>query len=239
MRDAIEILSYRETAKAHLHHHTQIVLPISGQLDLEVEGQQANLQVGQACMISTEHAHTHLALQDNQCLVLNALPVWDEKFISKKAFIDLTPQAQAYLPFLSTLVNDNNNQRKQQALALLESLLPIPQEQIRRSDKRLEKAVQLLKQIENADMSIEHLAQEVHLSQSQLTVLFKRHLQMTPKQFQRFQQLQHAKHCLQQSNHSLEQIAEKVGLSNASALVRLFQQYEHTTPGQYRLIVAD
>ncbi|BFM47943.1 AraC family transcriptional regulator [Marinomonas sp. THO17] len=239
MRDALEILSYRDTARAHLHQHTQIVLPLSGQLNLEVEGQQANIQLGQACMISKQQAHTHLALEDNQCLILNALPVWDEKLISTKAFIDLTPQAQTYLPFLASLVKDNDKFRKQQALALLESLLPIPNEHIFKSDQRLQKAIHLLKQIENLEMSIAQVAQEVHLSQSQLTVLFKRHLQVTPKQYQRAQQLKQAKYWLQQSNKSLEQVAEKVGLSNASALVRLFRQYENTTPGQYRLIPAD
>ncbi|WP_394180224.1 AraC family transcriptional regulator [Marinomonas posidonica] len=239
MRDAIEILSYQDTAKAHLHQHTQIVLPLSGQLNLEVEGQQANVQFGQACMISTEQAHTHLALQDNQCLILNALPIWDEKLISTKAFIELTPQAQAYLPFLASLVKDNNITRKQQALALLERLLPIPNERILQPDQRLRNAIYLLEQAENADMSIEQLAQHVHLSQSQLTVLFKRHLKVTPKQYQRLQQLKQAKHWLHHSNQSLEEVAEKVGLSNASALVRLFRQYENVTPGQYRLIPAD
>ncbi|KZN13321.1 helix-turn-helix domain-containing protein [Marinomonas sp. TW1] len=234
MRDPIELLSYQGTAEAHLHTHTQIVLPLSGQLELEVEGQQQAVEFGQGCLISSQQAHTHLAEHDNRCLVLNALPIWNQDLISQEKFIQLTPQAQAYLPFLSTLSADSNLLKQQQALVFLEHLLPLPKETLRHAHVRLQKAKQLIDQEFANGLSIKQVAQQVHLSTSQLTLLFKQHLSVTPKQYLLQKQFTAAKHWLSCSQHSLEEIAQKVGLSNASALVRLFHQHGNMTPGTFR-----
>lgn len=235
MRNPIEVISYKGTADTHLHSHTQIVLPLSGSLYLEVEKHQQPIRFGQACYISTSQAHTHLAEQENRCLVLNNLPVWDQKIESEFNFINLTPQAQAYLPFLSSLTAEANNSVKtHQALNLLEHLLPIPQDKISHSDIRLTKAKQRLDRDFQASWSLAELAEDVHLSPSQLSVLFKRHLGMTPKQYLLNRRLEEAKIWLSSTNKSLDYIAYKVGLSSASVLVKLFSKHYHTTPGRYR-----
>jgi len=234
VRDSIEILSYQGTDKAHLHSHTQIVMPLSGQLELEVEGQQQAVEFGQACLISSQQAHTHQAVQDNRCLVLNALPIWNQDLISQEKFIQLTPQAQAYLPFLSTLSADPSTLKQQQALALLEHLLPVPKETLRHAHTRLQKAKQLIDHEFASGLTIKEVAQQVHLSSGQLTLLFKQQLAITPKQYLLKKQLTAAKYWLSSSRDSLDEIAEKVGLSNASALVRLFHQHENMTPGTFR-----
>jgi len=235
VRDSIEVISYKNTANAHCHHHTQIVLPLSGRLILEVENKQQAVQLGQACFISTEYSHTHLAQEDNRCLVLNALPIWNGKIESEFCFIDLTPQTQAYLPFLSSLVSDTSDRLKtHQALNLLEHLLPIPQEKAFKADARLAKAKQRLDHDFVEPWHLTELASDVHLSPSQLTVLFKRHLGMTPKQYLLQRRLREAKLWLSSSNKSLEEISQKVGISNASALVRLFTKHYQITPGYYR-----
>lgn len=235
MRNSIEVISYEGTAPPHLHEHTQIVLPLSGSLCLEVEKRQQAIQFGQACLISTHQAHTHLAEENNRCLVLNALPVWDQKIQSECNFIHLTPQAQAYLPFLSSLTTENATGLKtHQALNLLEHLLPIPQEKILHADIRLAKAKQRLDNDFQTSWSLTELAEEVHLSPSQLGVLFKRHFGMTPKQYLLKRRLEEAKIWLSSTNKSLDYIAYKVGLSSASVLIKLFSKHYHTSPGRYR-----
>lgn len=235
MRDLIEVISYKDTAHPHTHGHNQIVLPLSGHLILDVESQQQPIQFGQGCMISPSQTHTHLATEYNHCLVLNALPAWDSQMECKSNFIELSAQAKAYLPFLSSLIGDNSNLLKtRQALNLLEHLLPIPHTKIIKADSRLEKAKKRLDHDFQESWSLSELAYDVHLSPSQLTVLFKRSLGMTPKQYLQQRRLKEAKLWLSSSNKSLDYIAHKVGISNASALVRLFTKYDQMTPGQYR-----
>jgi AraC-like DNA-binding protein len=235
MRDFIEVISYKDTASAHSHNHTQIVLPLSGCLILDVENRQQAVQFGQACLISTNQAHTHLAREDNHCLILNSLPVWDHKIESTNNFVELNTQTKAYLPFLSSLISESHHSLKtQQALNLLEHLLPIPQAKILQADVRLTKAKHRLDHNFQEPWSLAELAADVHLSPSQLTILFKRHLKMTPKQYLQQRRLREAKMWLRSTNKSLEYIAEKTGISNASALVRLFTKYYQVTPGCYR-----
>lgn len=235
MRSQIEVISYQGTDKAHLHAHTQIVLPLSGSLHLEIENHQRAVQFGQACFISTHQAHTHLAEKDNHCLILNSLPTWNKNIETDTNFVELTPQAQAYLPFLSSLINESQSSLKvHQALNLLEHLLPIPQEKILNTDRRLAKAKQRLDHHFQEPWNLVELAAEVHLSPSQLTVLFKRHFGTTPKQYLLQRRLDEAKVWLTSTTKSLDFIADKVGISNASALVRLFVKHYQITPGQYR-----
>lgn len=235
MRDLIEVISYKDTASYHTHAHTQIVLPLSGHLTLDVENRQQVVQFGQACMISSNQTHTHLAREDNHCLVLNSLPVWDSQIESKNNFIELSKQTKTYLPFLSSLIGESHNSLKtQQALNLLEHLLPIPQTKILNADTRLAKAKQRLDYDFQEPWGLYELACDVHLSPSQLTVLFKRHLGMTPKQYLQQRRLTEVKMWLTSSNKSLEFIAHKVGISDASSLVRLFTKHYQITPGKYR-----
>ncbi|MBJ7538796.1 AraC family transcriptional regulator [Marinomonas transparens] len=236
MRDHIEVISYQETAATHSHQHTQIVLPLTGHLILDVESRQQPVEFGQACFISQGQAHTHLAETDNRCLILNALPVWDEEVQSTDNFINLTPQAQAYLPFLSSLIGDTANELAMaQALNLLEHLLPIPQDNTIKADSRLEKAQKILSHDFQQSWPLAKLAEEVHLSPSQLSLLFKRTLGITPKQYLLKRRLKEAQVYLESSDYPLEAIAQKIGLHDASALVRLFTTFYKVTPGHYRL----
>ncbi|MGO2354740.1 MAG: helix-turn-helix domain-containing protein [Marinomonas foliarum] len=235
IREHIEVISYKDTDKVHLHAHTQIVLPLSGRLILEVENTQQAVQFGQACMISSNQAHTHLAKENNHCLILNSLPVWDDSIQTEQSFVELTAQTTAYLPFLASLAAEPSNElRTYQALNLLEHLLPIPQENIARADARLAKAKHHLDYNFQNAWSLAELADSVHLSSSQLSVLFKRHTGMTPKQYLLKRRLSEAKLWLTSTNKSLDYIADKVGISDASALVRLFIKHYSITPGRYR-----
>ncbi|GGN20986.1 MULTISPECIES: helix-turn-helix domain-containing protein [Marinomonas] len=234
MRDLIEVITYQDTAHAHSHHHTQIVLPLSGRLVLDVDNQQQAVEFGQACLISTSQPHAHLAREENRCLVLNSLPAWNSQLQSSAVFITLSDQAKTYLPFLSSLISDPSEIKTHQALNLLEHLLPIPQEKILQADARLAKAKQRLDHAFQESWSLAELASEVHLSPSQLSVLFKRHLGMTPKQYLQQRRLTEAKRWLTSSNKSLDYIAQKVGINDASSLVRLFTKHFNTTPGHIR-----
>ncbi|MGP3363007.1 helix-turn-helix transcriptional regulator, partial [Escherichia coli] len=152
--------------------------------------------------------------------------VWDSQIESQQNFVELNDQAKAYLPFLTSLIGDTQDPLKtQQALNLLEHLLPIPQAQIYQANTRLNKAKQRLDNDFQLPWSVAELAHDVHLSPSQLTVLFKRHLGMTPKQYLQQRRLTEAKMWLRSSNKNLDFIAHKVGISNASALVKLFTQH--------------
>lgn len=235
MRDSIELITYYGTAQPHEHNHTQIVLPLEGALCLEVEKTQRLVETEQACLISNQHLHTHLAEQKNRCLVLNNLTSWDKTLDSHQSFIQLSEQAKAYLPFLSSLAEKPFNPLATQlALNLMEFLLPIPKENIQNSDQRILKAKRYLDHHFHQACSIQALADDVHLSQSQLTILFKRYLGMTPKQYLLAQRLGKAKQLLIDSNKSLDDIAYLTGMQDASALIKLFSKHLGKTPGQYR-----
>ncbi|MEO9655277.1 AraC family transcriptional regulator [Marinomonas sp.] len=235
MRKPIEVISYQSSAPDHHHHHTQIVMPISGELTLQVEGQEALIKKGQACLISKEFNHTHYAELNNRCVVINALSSWNHEVASASAFVTLTPIAQRYLEFLAHLDGlEPDHPMLPQAMNMLELMLPLPAESLTHQDRRFIGAKALLEKDIAYPWTMTELAQKIHLSQSQLSVLFKRSLGLTPKQYLLKLRLEKAQYHITTTQWSLEQIAEKVGLTDANALIRLFRQQLQLTPRQYQ-----
>ncbi|GAB3477724.1 helix-turn-helix domain-containing protein [Marinomonas epiphytica] len=234
MRQHIELISYQNTAPCHQHDHTQIVIPLTGQLELEVDGKQSLVTPGKACLISRHYEHAYFAQQDNQCLVLNNLPYWDANLISEHAFVSVSSAAEHFFQFLGQL-SPQQKTLEPHALAMLEHLLPLPKEKLTLSDRRLQKAKQLLDQNIQRNWQMIELAVSVHLSQSQLTLLFKRHLGLTPKQYLIRLRLNKAKQLLSQSHITLDNIAHQVGIADASSLIKLFKQHYGRTPSQFRV----
>ncbi|MGH1368293.1 MAG: bifunctional helix-turn-helix domain-containing protein/methylated-DNA--[protein]-cysteine S-methyltransferase [Maritimibacter sp.] len=83
-----------------------------------------------------------------------------------------------------------------------------------------------------APLSLDDLATHVGLSPAHLQRLFTRWVGISPKRYQQFLTLNHAKTMLS-TRHSLLSTATELGLSGTSRLHDLFLTWEAMTPGEY------
>ncbi|MGV6840254.1 MAG: bifunctional helix-turn-helix domain-containing protein/methylated-DNA--[protein]-cysteine S-methyltransferase [Planktomarina sp.] len=88
--------------------------------------------------------------------------------------------------------------------------------------------------IDNADhtLSLDELSQAMNLSPSHFQRLFTAWVGVSPKKYQQYLHLDHAKHLLQ-NNFTTFETAQNIGLSGTSRLHDLFITWEAMTPGVY------
>jgi len=83
-------------------------------------------------------------------------------------------------------------------------------------------------------VSMENLVQEFGLSTRNFIRRFKEATQQTPIQYLQNLRLERAKHLLESSQETFEQITYRVGLQDANSFRKLFKQRVGVTPGAYR-----
>ncbi|MEM9581288.1 MAG: bifunctional helix-turn-helix domain-containing protein/methylated-DNA--[protein]-cysteine S-methyltransferase [Pseudomonadota bacterium] len=97
--------------------------------------------------------------------------------------------------------------------------------------KLMRRAIERLDEAE-APVSLDALAAELNLSPAYMQRLFSRWVGVSPKRYQQFLALDHAKSLLK-SHHSTLETAIETGLSGGGRLHDLFLRWEAMTPGTY------
>lgn len=94
------------------------------------------------------------------------------------------------------------------------------------------RAVKLLTQ--RLDASIESVADSLGITTRYLNKLFQEHMQISAKRYRIYQQVLMAKRLLQETNLSVEKVAESVGFASARQLQQHVKTYLRLTPLQLR-----
>ncbi|KAF7786951.1 hypothetical protein PRUB_a3778 [Pseudoalteromonas rubra] len=85
----------------------------------------------------------------------------------------------------------------------------------------------------NQSVSVARMAEFCHLSERQLTRLFKQHLNCTPSHYFKVLKLNHARDLLSEENISLRHVAGKLGFNNYDSFRRAFIRQFGVSPSQY------
>lgn len=86
----------------------------------------------------------------------------------------------------------------------------------------------------NPDLSLQDMASHFYMSIRHISRLFKEYFGSSPSKTLTWYRINYAKNYLLETDYSLSTIAEKVGLSSASTLSRLFKELEGITISEYR-----
>ncbi len=100
--------------------------------------------------------------------------------------------------------------------------------------KRIEEAIDFIRQNFRQQPSLEEIAQTVHLSSSHFQRLFTEWAGTSPKKFLQYISVEHAKKLLKDNNATLFDTAFETGLSGTSRLHDLFINIEGMTPAEYK-----
>lgn len=92
----------------------------------------------------------------------------------------------------------------------------------------------LLKDKLGQSISIEFMAESVHMSVRNFSRVFLKEAGMTPGKFLEKMRLDQARNMLEYTDMSIDMIAGKCGFSNVVSLRRLFLKYLSISPAQYR-----
>ena len=92
----------------------------------------------------------------------------------------------------------------------------------------------LLQHYNDAELSVQQLADEYGMSMTTLAELFKRKAGMLPSDYIAKLRMDQSKRLLLRTNMSVAEIGMEVGFLNANSFIRRFKQIVGMTPGEYR-----
>lgn len=84
------------------------------------------------------------------------------------------------------------------------------------------------------ELSLQQLSTEFSVSKSYIEKGFKKSFAQTPIQYLNHVRINKSKFLLRNTELSIEEITELIGINDSSYFIQLFKKRIHTTPGKYR-----
>ncbi|WP_163010653.1 GlxA family transcriptional regulator [Streptomyces dangxiongensis] len=114
-----------------------------------------------------------------------------------------------------------------------QSQFSVPLEQVSATRRIEELRHHILRHIAEP-LTVAHLAEHAHVSDRQLTRIFKTELGTTPHAYIELVRVERARNQLESTDSTLERIATACGFGTVDTLVRAFRRRLDTTPTEYR-----
>jgi AraC-like DNA-binding protein len=93
----LSVRTYGQAPGGHLHDHFQVIWPLQGCLELEIEGKGLALQVGDGLIVRPGDRHDFESRNGSRCLVLDSSQlVWQHR-AARPAFAKSASQMAAFL----------------------------------------------------------------------------------------------------------------------------------------------
>lgn len=227
MRDRLSIRSYTVHANSHLHDYHQVVIPLSGFIEMELgdSGKPLRAGLGDCVVIRSATRHDFRASSAFRFLVADLCQLPDNLAHSEVTDFILDAPALAFAQFVdSQLSSEVDSRIEEKMLALFLDLLA-RQRFASPIDSRIQRALQVMRDNLAMPLTIKQLASVACLSSTQYKTLFKASMGMTTFQYLTKLRMERARALLSHSDLPIALIAEQVGFVDPSAFSRSFSRY--------------
>lgn len=220
---------YQHDSRSHSHDFAQLVLPLDGPIEIEVQGQGRRLQPGFACVITPGERHDYAADPALSFLVQESH--WLPEALSERPFIELDEPQRHYLAFLQQMVAQGRHLAgmEQVWLGLLagQGLAPSLPPRMERVRRHIES--HLAEPLGN-----ERLAAVACLGQSQFKHAFRQQFGQSVTHYLRSRRMALACTLLAQTALPVGEIASRVGYQDQGAFAERFLTETGLTPSAWR-----
>ncbi|MBN6149913.1 helix-turn-helix domain-containing protein [Xanthomonas sp. AmX2] len=233
---ALSLRSYGRDGHAHQHAHVQIVLPLRGELEIEVGGHGGRVDAFRAVVVAPQTRHAQSATGENRFLVLDCDSAgFDEatlERLQRHPFVDLPPQLQR---LLASLGRAQAQAAGPPANAAACAALMLQQLRAQRHPwARLQALCRRIEAAPGQPWPVQRMADAAHLSASRLHALFREALGRTPQDWLSARRLDWVRRQLVHSERPIAQLAQESGYADQSALTRALRRATGDTPAAYR-----
>jgi AraC-like DNA-binding protein len=234
---SVDLRSYRDETPNERHVFVQIVLPVTGQLEIDVCGLQEKLSASKGVIVHRDTAHTQTSDVLNRSLVVDieeqSVPAQILDRFASTPFIDLNTRTTKLTRYMHDLIQSGEQDAKASlawAPILLSSLVDENPDIVSRLT-----ALKALVEI-NPFMPwrLERMADQADISVSRLHAVFREHFDKSPHLWLCDLRMKTICRLLTGSNLPIAQIADRAGFSDQTALTRAMKKTMGTTPAAYR-----
>ena len=231
----LEVRSYDRENPNHQHDHTQLVLPIRGRMEINVDGREGAIDQSLAAVVMPGSAHSQLTHVDSRFLILDCAATTLEALhiapLAKRVYVPVSPATRRLIEFAELIGNEQLAlSASQLGPLLLSSLLsdtvgsPSPMAQL----------IGRLRATPGDHWSNEVMAHAAGMSISQLHQRFRQMFGQSPQTFLTGLRIQEAQRWLRGTSLSIAEIALRAGFSDQASFTRAMQRVSATTPAAYR-----
>ena len=221
---------YQSDVCSHSHGHAQLVIPLDGPLEIEVQGQGRRLLPGFACVIAPGLRHDYAADPVLSFLVQESH--WLPAALGEHPFIPLDEPQRHYLAFLHRMVAQGRHvagmgQVWLSLLAESQGMGPALTPRMIRVQRHIE--AHLAEPLGN-----ERLAAVVCLGQSQFKHAFRQQFGMSASHYIRSRRMALARTLLAQTALPIGEVASRCGYQDQGAFAERFLAETSLTPSRWR-----
>lgn len=217
-----------DTAEGHAHPYAHILLPLSGAMEVELDGQLYRFTP--QCLSFVAPGRYHHCMSAEKILMMNIpesmLNAGDLAVLSKQICIPLTGQLEPLVELIRSEVQQNPDSS---SLRYLYYYL---------YDKLVEaggiRSLRYIREHFSEEISIARLAELENYNPSYFTDWFKKQTGIPPSAYIRQVRIEKAKELLATTGYRLVDIALQVGYATGASFTRAFKEMEGISPAAYR-----
>lgn len=243
-RTDFQIKRFAEEATRHAHGFHQLVLPVEGALEMEIEGRGGRAAGEVMAIVPRGQAHIFRGSARNRLLVLD---LDDMGFLARRLgallerqgedqpFMKIDPSLQALSAALAQeeLRLGPRFDRGLAAEYFMTALAARLEERFPPLPEALKRALGVIS-TGAPDLSVRQLARETGVSEAVLHRLFKDELKVSPARFMAEARLRQAARRLREDDAPLSEIALAAGYSEQASFTRAFTRFLGRSPLRYR-----
>lgn len=233
----IDIRSYGELWTADRHAFAQLVLPLSGEVELDIEGKGQRLNPLKGAVVVAGAWHSQQSAVENHSLIVDVdqavvdHPIWER--IAERPFADISPAARKLVEFMQLSIAG-----RAAPPSLLQGWVPLLLDTLTLEAPRLQSRLTALLAHAEANLALpwttESMAQFACMSVSRLHALFQDELDTSPRAWLLSRRLNRACELLRHTSQPIAGIALSTGFGDQSALTRAMRSRFDITPLAYR-----
>ncbi|MDG3084876.1 AraC family transcriptional regulator [Vibrio hannami] len=232
MLNSLSIRSYSHQRKGHAHDYHQLVLPLRGAINIEVETFKGKVVPGECVIVKSGEMHYFNAESEAKFVVADLDTLPDSLGYSDTVVFSVSPPLFHFLGFVEAqLKHQLNNQVERLMFDTFYSVLA-EQRLIRKRDPRVREVMDYIENHLAEPLSVPGLASVACLSPTQFKKVFKQQTEYTVSDYITKLRMERAQALLIHTDYPMQIVAESVGYSDLSAFSRRFSKFYGMPPSK-------
>lgn len=239
----IALRAYPEEVHDHAHDHHQMVLPLTGALEMEIDGRGGLVDDLRGAFVPAGRRHAFIgrpaadgSARPARCVVLDVAQTGhaplDAAAERSAPFFTLDRAMQHLLGFVAARGAADAAVKTLLLATAVDGLTPgdrRPQE-----PRQLRRALGFMEARAHQPITVREIAEAAAVSESRLYALFRNWMDRSPQAHLTDIRLRRAREALLDGEASIAEIALSAGFSDQTAFTRAFKRVTGTTPAAYR-----
>ncbi|MCD9096735.1 AraC family transcriptional regulator [Luteimonas fraxinea] len=233
----IAIRSYGADSTVDRHDFAQLVLPLTGELAMDIAGREARLDRHVAAFVETGARHDQMSRVENRSIILDlhtgALDDDGMERLARRPYIAMSPDAISLVCYMGLQAARGAVPEHRTRLwmpLLVDALLGDAAGPV----SRLARLRAIVEAEPGQAWTVASMAGRIGVSASRLHTLFQQELGQTPRAWLADVRLARARHLLAQTALPIAELAGLCGYADQSALTRAMRRASGTTPALWR-----